>query len=131
MAIRELRLVLTVNDFGRTVAFFRDAVGLKQVAEFHNDGGSGVLLDAGHATLEIFDQAQAEAIDKVEVGRRVAGPVRIALQADDSESLARELVQAGAETIGGPVLTPWGDRNVRLVGPEAIQLTLFTSAGTD
>jgi catechol 2,3-dioxygenase-like lactoylglutathione lyase family enzyme len=131
MAIRELRLVLTVNDFGRTVAFFRDAVGLKQVAEFHNDGGSGVLLDAGHATLEIFDQAQAEAIDKVEVGRRVAGPVRIALQAEDSESLARELVQAGAEIIGGPVLTPWGDRNVRLVGPEAIQLTLFTSAGTD
>jgi catechol 2,3-dioxygenase-like lactoylglutathione lyase family enzyme len=131
MAIRELRLVLTVNDFGRTVAFFRDAVGLKQVAEFHNDGGSGVLLDAGHANLEIFDQAQAEAIDKVEVGRRVAGPVRIALQAEDSESLARELVQAGAEIIGGPVLTPWGDRNVRLVGPEAIQLTLFTSAGTD
>jgi len=131
MAIRELRLVLTVRDFGRTVAFFRDAVGLKQVAEFHNDGGGGVLLDAGHATLEIFDQAQAEAIDKVEVGRRVAGPVRIALQADDSESLARELVHAGAEIIGGPVLTPWGDRNVRLVGPEAIQLTLFTSAGTD
>ena len=131
MAIRELRLVLTVNDFGRAVAFFRDAAGLKQVAEFHNDGGSGVLLDAGHATLEIFDQAQAEAIDRVEVGRRVAGPVRIALQADDSESLARELVQAGAEIIGGPVLTPWGDRNVRLVGPEAIQLTLFTSAGTD
>lgn len=126
-----MRLVLTVSDFGRAVAFFRDAAGLKQVAEFHNDGGSGVLLEAGHATLEIFDQAQAEAIDKVEVGRRVAGPVRIALQADDSESLAGELVRAGAEIIGGPVLTPWGDRNVRLVGPEAIQLTLFTSAGTD
>lgn len=86
------------------------------------------MLDAGHATLEIFDQAQAAAVDQIEVGRRVAGPVRIALQTDNSESLAAELTQAGAEIIGGPVLTPWGDRNVRLVGPESIQLTLFTTA---
>lgn len=131
MAIKELRLVLTVDDFGRAVAFFRDAAGLEQVAEFHNDGGSGILLDAGHATLELFDQAQAEAIDNIEVGRRVAGAVRIALQCDDSESLATTLVRAGAEIIGGPVLTPWGDRNVRLMGPEAIQLTLFSSADTE
>ena len=131
MAIKELRLVLTVDDFRRAVAFFRDAAGLEQVAEFHNDGGSGILLDAGHATLELFDQAQAEAIDNIEVGRRVAGAVRIALQCDDSESLATTLVRAGAEIIGGPVLTPWGDRNVRLMGPEAIQLTLFSSADTE
>ena len=127
MAIREFRLVLTVDDFAQAVSFFRDAIGLQQVAEFQNDGGRGVLLDAGHATLEIFDQAQAEAIDKIEVGRRVAGVVRIALESDDGELLARKLVQAGAKIIGGPVLTPWGDRNTRLVGPEAIQLTLFTS----
>jgi catechol 2,3-dioxygenase-like lactoylglutathione lyase family enzyme len=131
MAIRELRLALTVADFGRADAFFRDAVGLEQLAEFHNDGGNGVLLEAGRATLEIFDEAQAEAIDKIEVGRRVAGAIRVALRIDDGDALARDLVQAGAEIIGGPVLTPWGDRNVRLVGPEAIQLTLFTPADTD
>jgi hypothetical protein len=40
---------------------------------------------------------------------------------------AREmLVAAGAEVIGGPVLTPGDDRNVRPVGPDSIQLTLFT-----
>ncbi len=130
MAIRELRLVLTVDEFDKAVEFFRDAVGLGQLAEFHNDGGSGVLLDAGQATLEIFDHAQAEAIDQIEVGRRVAGTVRIALHTDDSDALAGELVKAGAEIIGGPVITPWGDRNVRLVGPESIQLTLFTAPET-
>ena len=128
MAIRELRLVLRVDDYGKAVAFFRDAIGLEQMAEFHDEGGTGIVLDAGHATLEIFDQAQAAAVDQIEVGRRVAGPVRIALQTDNSESLAAELTQAGAEIIGGPVLTPWGDRNVRLVGPESIQVTLFTTA---
>jgi lactoylglutathione lyase len=127
MTTREMRLVLTVDDLDGAATFFRDALGLPQVAEFHNNGGHGVLLDAGHATLEIFDHAQAEAIDQIEVGRRVAGPVRVAFQVADSESAAKALVQAGAEIIGGPVVTPWGDRNVRLVGPESIQLTLFTS----
>lgn len=126
MKAHETRLVLTVVDLEQTVTFFRDQLGLPQLAEFHNDGGRGVLLDAGHATLELFDEAQASAIDAIEVGRRVAGPVRIAFQVDDSESAARSLAAAGAEVIGGPVLTPWGDRNVRLVGPEAIQLTLFS-----
>jgi lactoylglutathione lyase len=124
--INELRLVLTFDDFDRATAFFRDALGMKQVAAWENDGGHAVLLDAGHATLEIFDRAQAEAIDKIEVGRRVAGQVRVAFRSSDSESTARGLVAAGAEILGGPVITPWRDRNVRLAGPDGIQLTLFT-----
>ena len=129
MAIPELRVVLTVKDFDCATAFFRDALGLKQLAAFENDGGHAVLLDGGHATLEIFDEAQARAIDRIEVGRRVAGPVRIAFQAPDSESLARTLAATGATIIAGPVVTPWRDRNVRLEGPEGIQLTLFTPLG--
>jgi catechol 2,3-dioxygenase-like lactoylglutathione lyase family enzyme len=124
--ISELRLVLTVDDFDRATAFFRDALGLEQVAAWENDGGHAVLLDAGHATLEIFDKAQARAIDQIEVGRRVAGQVRVAFRTLDSESIANSLAAAGAEILAGPVLTPWRDRNVRLLGPEGIQLTLFT-----
>ncbi len=129
MAITELRLVLTVKDFDRGTAFFRDALGMMQLATFENDGGHAVLLDGGHATLEIFDEAQAQAIDRIEVGRRVAGPVRIAFQTPDSESVATTLAAAGATIIAGPVITPWRDRNVRLEGPEGIQLTLFTPLG--
>ena len=122
-----MRLVLTVDDFDQATRFFRDVLGLPQVAAFENGGGHAVLLDAGRATLEIFDQAQARAIDEIEVGRRVAGQIRVAFQAADSESAATDLARAGGEIIGGPVTTPWHDRNVRLVGPEGIQLTLFTS----
>ena len=125
MTTRELRLVLTVDDFDHATAFFRDALGLQQLAVWENEGGHAVLLDAGRATLEIFDQAQARAIDELEVGRRVAGQVRVAFQTSDSESIANDLAKVGAEILGGPVITPWGDRNVRLVGPEGIQLTLF------
>jgi catechol 2,3-dioxygenase-like lactoylglutathione lyase family enzyme len=126
MSIKELRLVLTVDDFAHATTFFRDALGLQQVASWENDGGHGVLLDAGRATLEIFDQAQAHAIDNIEVGRRVAGQVRVAFQTSDSEAAAKRLAAAGAEILAGPLITPWRDRNVRLLGPEGIQLTLFT-----
>jgi len=128
VSVQEFRLVLTVSDFERAIAFFRDALGLKQVATWDNDGGHAVLLDGGHATLEIIDQAQATAIDKIEVGRRVAGQVRLAFQTEDSARTADVLAGAGAEILAGPVVTPWGDRNVRLAGPDAIQLTLFTPA---
>ena len=59
MSSDEMRLVLTVDDFDRAVAFFRDRLGLSQLAVWQNDGGHAVLFDAGRATLEIFDEAQA------------------------------------------------------------------------
>ena len=77
IATKEPRLVLTVKDFDRATAFFRDALGLPQVAGWENDGGHAVLFDAGRPTLEIFDEAQARAIDQIEVGQRVAGSVRV------------------------------------------------------
>ena len=126
MAVRELRLVLTVADFDRAVAFFRDTLSLPQTAAWENDGGHAVLLEAGRATIELFDDAQAKAIDQIEVGRRVAGQVRLAFHTEDSELAAGDLVRNGAVILGGPVVTPWGDCNVRLQGPEGIQLTLFT-----
>jgi len=126
MADRELRVVVTVADFDRATALFRDALGLPQVAAWQNDGGHAVLLDAGHATLEIFDDAQARAIDQIEVGRRISGPVRLAFETSDSGAMARVLGRAGAEILAGPVLTPWGDTNVRLQSPDGVQLTLFT-----
>jgi hypothetical protein len=42
--------------------------------------------------------------------------------------VAEELEQAGAQRLGGPVETPWGDVNVRLQAPDGMQLTLFTAA---
>ena len=67
-------------------------------------------------------------VDEIEVGRRVAGAVRVAFEVDDSAVTAERLEAAGAERLGGPVETPWRDVNVRLVAPDGMQLTLFTPA---
>ena len=123
----ELRLVLTVDDFEQALAFYRDSLGLAELEAWQADRGARVvLLDAGRATLELVNEAQAAVIDEIEVGRRVAGPVRVAFEVDDSEAVGVRLVSAGAERLAEPVTTPWKHRNVRVRAPDGTQLTLFT-----
>ncbi|HEX7995933.1 MAG TPA: VOC family protein [Streptosporangiaceae bacterium] len=124
--VTELRVALTVDDFDQALAFYRDALGLEQLADWSTDDGRVVLLEAGRATLEIFDQAQAATVDEIEAGRRVSGKVRLALEVPDSEQKARQLIAAGADEVAPPVTTPWGDRNARVQAPDGMQLTLFT-----
>ena len=124
--VAELRVALTVEDFDRAVAFYRDALGLEQIADWSSATGRVVVLEAGRATLELFDAAQAESVDAIEAGRRVSGPVRLALRVADSGDMAERLVAAGAERVAPPVITPWGDRNARVQAPDGMQLTLFT-----
>ena len=89
--------------------------------------GKGTILDAGRATLELLSEDQAAAlIDRVEVGRRVAGPVRLALEVEDSARTAEALVAGGAELVAPATETPWGDLNARVRAPDGMQLTLFT-----
>jgi catechol 2,3-dioxygenase-like lactoylglutathione lyase family enzyme len=120
--VQELRVAVTVSDFEEALRFYRDALGLPVVESW--DGG--VVLDAGRATLELLSSEHAELIDRIEVGERSAGPVRFALEVEDSEATARALTDAGAKLLGGPVVTPWSHRNVRLRAPDGMQLTLFT-----
>lgn len=124
--ITELRVTLTVDEFDRALAFYRDTLGLRQVADWSGADGRVVLLDVGRATLELFDEAQARSIDEVEAGRRLSGPVRLSLQVPDSDAVADRLVAGGAARVAPPVDTPWGDRNARVRAPDGMQLTLFT-----
>src|SRR2546423_2260771 len=112
--VRDLRLVLTVQDFDGALSFYRDALGLDVEAVWSSEGGHVVLLSAGRATLELVDEAHAAEIDRIEVGQRVGGPVRVAFQVGDSDAVAIRLEQTGATRVAGPVVTPWDDRNVRL-----------------
>jgi lactoylglutathione lyase len=124
--VTELRVALTVEDFGEALAFYRDTLGLEQLADWSSGTGRVVVLDAGRATLELFDHAQAETVDAIEAGRRVSGTVRLAMKVADSQDMAQRLVAAGAVEVAPPVMTPWRDRNARVQTPDGMQLTLFT-----
>ena len=123
--VRELRLAVTAADWEAAVAFYRDELGLPQLDDFSSDRGRVVLLDAGRATLELVDESQAAFIDQVEVGRRVAGPIRVAFHVDDVDASFGRLTRAGGDVIAEPTRTPWNSRNARLHAPAGLQLTLF------
>ncbi|MCM3300181.1 VOC family protein [Streptomyces pseudogriseolus] len=128
-AVKELRLVVTAEDYDAALRFYRDELGLTERAAFASDGGRVTILEAGRATLELTDPNHAAFIDDVEVGRRVAGHVRVAFQVDDSVATTERLAAAGAEVVAEPTRTPWNSLNSRLEAPAALQLTLFTELG--
>ena len=123
--IFELRVALTVRDFERSVKFYCEGLGIEPAAIWNNDGGQALMLNMGNATLEVFDERQAEVIDQLEVGKRVSGPIRFALRVPDLKSAMERLLAHGATLVHPPVLTPWGDYNVRLQDPDGMQITLF------
>jgi lactoylglutathione lyase len=124
--VRELRLAFTVENYDEAVRFYRDVLGLPVIQEWEQPTGSGAILDAGRATLELLSVAQSELVDRIEVGEIVSGPIRLALEVEDSEETANALVAGGADRVGGPVVTPWSHKNVRVRAPDGLQLTLFT-----
>ena len=124
--VQELRITLTVDDFDAAVRLYRDALGLPEIADWSSDQGRVLLLDAGRATLELFDEAQAAMVDDLEVGQRVSGKVRFALRVPDADAMATTLIESGASAVAPAVDTPWGARNARVAAPDGLQLTLFT-----
>ena len=125
MPVRELRLVVTAPDYEEALRFYRDVLGLPVRAVFESPGGHVTLLDAGSATLELMDQANAEFVDEVEVGRRVAGHIRVAFEVDDAAAATAVAEAAGARVVAAPTRTPWNSLNARLEAPGGLQLTLF------
>jgi lactoylglutathione lyase len=124
--VRQLRLVVTVDDYDQALDFYRDALGLPEELAYSSPDGRVTILDAGRATLELTDRRHAEFIDRVEVGRRVAGHIRVAFEVDDSPEMTTRLAEAGAEVLAEPTRTPWQSLNSRLEAPGPLQLTLFT-----
>jgi predicted enzyme related to lactoylglutathione lyase len=129
MPVGELRLVITATDYEQALAFYRDAVGLPVLADFSSPNGRVVLLGAGRATLELTDEANAAYVDEVEVGRRVAGHVRVGFEVEDATAATAALASAGATVVAEPVRTPWDSLNSRLHAPDGLQLTLFQELG--
>jgi catechol 2,3-dioxygenase-like lactoylglutathione lyase family enzyme len=127
--VHELRVAVTAPDYDEALVFYRDVLGLRERAAYSSEDGRVTILDAGRATLELLDPTHAAFVDEVEVGSRVAGHIRLALEVDDSAAATAELEAAGATVVAAPTRTPWNSLNARLEAPAGLQLTLFTELG--
>jgi lactoylglutathione lyase len=124
VGVHELRVAVTAEDYEEALRFYRDVLGLREVAAF-SGRGRVTILEAGRATLELLEPEHAEFVDEVEVGRRVAGHVRLAFEVDDAGATTQRLETAGATVLAEPRETPWRSLNARLEAPAGLQLTLF------
>ena len=123
--VLELRVTLTSADHARLVSFYATGLGLDLAADWTSENGRALLLELGPGTLELFDEQQASYVDGLEAGQRVSGQVRLALRVPDLQSAIHRLLSQGATLVHPPVVTPWGDYNVRLQDPDGMQVTLF------
>lgn len=125
-AVNQLRVVLVTEDFDAAVEYYRDTLGLSESAAIAGpDGARVVILEAGRATLELANAAQARFIAEVETGGTPSTPVRLAFEVTEVDAATTALAAAGAKVIAPPVRTPWNSRNARLDGPAGVQVTLF------
>jgi len=128
--VLQLRVVVTAPDYDEALLFYRDVLGMRELGAFSSPGGRVSILDAGRATLELADPPHAAYIDEVEVGQRVAGHIRIALEVVDAGAATATAAGAGARVLAEPTETPWRSLNARLEGRAGLQLTLFEELET-
>lgn len=126
MSVFELRVAITTEDFDRLVAFYRDGLGLDP-GDMWTDNGQGQIFHAGRAVVEVLDKEHSTHVDHIEAGERVSGQIRFAFHVPDIQRALGNALQYGATLVHEPVLTPWGDLNVRITSPDGIQITLFQS----
>src|SRR3990170_7098632 len=124
--VLQMRVVVEAEDYDAAVHFYRDVLGLTEQAAFEGEGDARVtILDAGRATLELANPAQKALIDSVEAEGSSSPGLRVAFEVLDSAGKPRELVEAGAELVAEPRVTPWQSLNSRLNAPAGLQVTLF------
>lgn len=126
--ILELRVALTTEEYERLAGFYLDGLGLEPSQVWPEDQGRALVLDMGRATLELFDEQQANTVDQIEVGHRVSGKIRFALQVPNLDAAMERLVAHGATLVHDAVETPWGDRTVRFEDPDGMQITLYQTS---
>lgn len=125
--VRQLRVVVVADDYDAAVTFYRDRLGMPEVAAYAQGGDDRVaILDAGRATLEIASATHARTIDVAEADGLESPRVRLAFEVEDTSALTDRLVQdGGVELLAAAVLTPWRSVNSRLAAPADQVITLF------
>jgi len=128
-SILEMRVALTTGEYEKLASFYLEGLGLEPSQVWPEDQGRALVLDLGRATLEIFDEKQADTVDQIEVGQRISGKIRFALQVPDLDAAIERLSSRGATLVHPAVVTPWGDRTARFEDPDGMQITLYQVAG--
>ncbi|HEY1634295.1 MAG TPA: VOC family protein [Acidimicrobiales bacterium] len=115
MEVLASRLLLRPTDLDRSLAFYRDTLGLAVYREFGEAGQRGVVFFLGGGFLEVSGRAESP----------TAPNLALWLQVRDVDASHDELVAKGVSVERPPVTEPWGLREMWVRDPDGLRLAII------
>jgi len=108
--VLQSRVLYRPADYGRSVAFYRDVLGL----HIYREWVSGTVFFLGGGLLELSRSAGPVTDDKLSLWLHVR----------DVDAEFKRLADAGVDVVESPVTEPWGLREARVRDPDGLLLVL-------
>ena len=123
LRLRALTPSITVNDIGKSLAWYRDVVGFIVEQEMQRDGVlGGAMMRAGGIRLMLDQDDFAKGRDRVKgVGFRMYFAT-----AQDIDELASEIKSRGGILDQEPTDQPWGARVFALTDQDGFKISIST-----
>ena len=112
LLILSSRFLLHPRDFDRSLAFYRDVLGLHPMREFGSGRSRGVVFFLGGGYLEITEERQESPARSTELW----------LQVRDAARAEQQLRAAAVPIMEGAVRKPWGLIELRASDPDGLVL---------
>src|SRR5688572_16830156 len=114
MDVLSSRILLRPIDWGRSLAFYRDVLGLPIAREFGEGGQRGTVFFLGGGFLEISGTATAT--------QGVSEDLRLWLQVRDLAATHEVLLDRGATILRDPRREPWGLDEMWIADPDGLRI---------
>jgi predicted enzyme related to lactoylglutathione lyase len=115
MEVLSSRMLLRPTDLERSLAFYRDTLGLAVYREFGEGNQRGVVFFLGGGFLEVSGRAEVAA----------TASVALWLQVRDVDATHDELSRRGVNILRPPVTEPWGLREMWVSDPDGLRLAII------
>jgi len=125
LRLRAVSPGFTVNDIGRSVAWYRDVLGFVAADEWRREGKLlGATVKAGAVELFLGQDDWKKGRDR----RKGEGFRIYCSTAQDVDAVAARIKAAGGVLTHEPRDEPWGERDFGIVDPDGFKITISKSA---
>ena len=114
-----------VTDLEKTVAFYKDVLGLEEIRRHSSSRGSQLVFLKAPASEEEIELCKFDQSGPVVVGPDLT---HLAFEVDDMEKFAREAAAKGYPLSDGPHRTERGDAIAFVDAPEGYEIELIQRA---
>ena len=125
MVTKLLHTRYRVTDLDRTVAFYRDVIGLEEVRRSTSGRGSQLVFFKAPGSEELVEICKYDASGPVQVGPDLT---HLAFEVEDLESFARHAAALGCPLSDGPHRSPNGSAIAFVDAPEGYEVELIQRA---